>query len=92
MAGAGITQMQGVEPWMIEAFNALSHGSDLDLSPFLSCVSRDVSLPNTEAICRCHFLKRDGNDRPMVDRLATKVARQAVQLLHPAHPARGSPG
>jgi hypothetical protein len=83
MAGAGITQMQGVEPWMIEAFNGLSHGNDLDLAPFLSCISRDVSLPDTEAICRCHFLRRDGNDRPAVDRLAAKVAAQAIQYCIP---------
>jgi hypothetical protein len=83
MAGSGVTQMQGIEPWMTEAFNALSHGNDQDLAPFLSCVSRDVGLANTETVCRCHFLKRDGNDRPVVDRLAAKVAAQAIQYCIP---------
>lgn len=84
MTGSGITQMQGVEPWMIDAFKGLSRDKgDRDLSGVLTAVGETVDLEGTAARCRCHFVARDGNERIKVDALADKVARQALEYCTP---------
>jgi len=84
MAGSGIAQIQGVEPWMIDAFQGLSRDKgDRDLSGILTEVGETVDLEGTAARCRCHFVASDGNERIKVDALADKVARQALEYCTP---------
>lgn len=84
MAGTGITQTQGAERWMIDAFQGLSRDKgDRDLSGVLTVVGETVDLEGTAARCRCHFVASDGNARVKVDALADKVARQALEYCTP---------
>jgi hypothetical protein len=82
--GSGVTQIQGVEPWMIEVFQGLSRDKgDRDLKGVLTEVGETVDLEGTAARCRCHFVASDGNNRIKVDALADKVARQALEYCTP---------
>ena len=84
MAGPSITQIQGVEPWMIDALKGLSRDKgDRNLEGVLTEVGETMDLEGTAARCRCHFVASDGNNRVKVDALADKVARQALEYCTP---------
>jgi hypothetical protein len=76
-------EQSGVSPWLAEAFSRMPHAGPEDLGGLLVSVGETVVLDGTKASCRCHFIERDGNDRPRVKALAKKLAHQAVNFCIP---------
>lgn len=68
---------------MVDAMDRLARGQATDLSSFLVSVGTEVVLDETRAKCRCHFITRDGNDRPRVKALAKALAEYAVDYCIP---------
>jgi hypothetical protein len=73
----------GVQPWMADAVRGLARSESRDLNAQLTVVGDPIVLPDTRATCRCRFLTRDGNGRPMVDALAKRLAAQVVDFCIP---------
>lgn len=73
----------GIQPWMAEAVRRLARSENRDLRAQLTIVGEPITLPDTRATCRCRFLTRDGNGRPMVDALAKRLATQIVDFCIP---------
>lgn len=78
-----VLEENGVAPWLVEAFRRLPRAQPADLDGLLVTVGAPVTLDGTGANCRCHFLARDGNDRPRVEALAKALAHQAVNFCVP---------
>lgn len=74
---------QGVDPWLIEAFEDLVHSGDRDFDTWLTTVSKEVPIEDTKARCHCHFVARDGNDRPDVEGLAKWMSMQIANYCIP---------
>lgn len=73
----------GVASWLVEAIDELPRVSESDLDGLLVTVGDPVGLNETKANCRCHFIARDGNDRPRVNALAKTLAKHAVAFCIP---------
>lgn len=73
----------GVQPWMIDAVLNLARSTDRSLAAQLITVGEPTPLAGTGATCRCRFVNRDGNGRPMVDALGKRLAAQVVDFCIP---------
>lgn len=73
----------GVAPWLIEAIDQLPRVSGADLDGLLVTVGGPMVPDETKANCRCHFVARDGNNRPRVNALAKTLAKHAMAFCIP---------
>jgi hypothetical protein len=73
----------GVASWLLEAINQLPRASEGDLDGLLVTVGDPVTLDETRANCRCHFVARDANDRPRVKALTKTLAKHAMAFCIP---------
>jgi Cap4 SAVED domain len=62
---------------------SLVRGDAASLTPILTQVGSEVTLAETKACCRCHFVTFDPNGRPRVDALVEKLARQVSDYCIP---------
>lgn len=76
-------QRAGVKPWMVDAVAKLARADERSLAAQLTVVGDPVVIEATGATCRCRFVTRDGNGRPMVDALAKRLAGQVVDFCIP---------
>lgn len=73
----------GVETWLADAFATLAHGSDSTFESYLCSVGEPLVIAETSATARTHFVTRDGNGRPAINKLARKLANQVTNYCIP---------
>jgi hypothetical protein len=72
-----------VSDWLIDRIDALARGGPDELDTYLVAVGKAHAVDGTHTTCRCHFLTRDGNDRPRVVALAQRLAAATVDYCIP---------
>lgn len=83
MTTADILGGAGLDDWFASAVGRMVRGNAADLDPYLVSVGDSVILNGTKTNCRCHFVARDGNDRPRVKALAKRLSEQAIDYCIP---------
>ena len=73
----------GVQTWLVDAVSRLARDETRSLDAHLLSVGEPLTLENTRATCRCHYVRRDGNGRPRIQQLADKLAEQAIDYCIP---------
>lgn len=72
-----------VPAWLVAATDRLARSPSDTLDGLLVSVGEPVALGGTRATCRCHFVARDGNGRPRVHQLASRLAEGVVDYCIP---------
>lgn len=76
--------LPGVDRWLVDAVNRMVRGQGPgDLAGVLVSVGDEVVVDGTMARFRCHFLSRDGNDRPRVQYLGKLLAENVIDYCIP---------
>lgn len=70
-------------PVFSDLAKGLVRGNVDSVSAYLDTVGTPLSLPDTKATVRTHFIRRDPTGRPRVEALAKKLAVQAVEYCIP---------
>lgn len=73
----------GVSDWLVQAVADMARGNPDVLTGLLVSVGDPVTPAGTNASCRTHFVKKDGNGRPRVDALVNVLAQKAVDYCIP---------
>lgn len=76
-------QDAGVAQWLAEAVGRLARGAPETLAGLLLSVGDAVPLADTRATCRTHFVAKDGNGRPRIEALASRLAERALDYCIP---------
>lgn len=83
MTTADVLEGAGLDDWFVNAVDRMVRGTTADLDPYLVSVGDSIVLDGTRTNCRCHFVVRDGNDRPRVKALARCLSEQAIDYCIP---------
>ncbi|UFN43280.1 HamA C-terminal domain-containing protein [Nocardioides okcheonensis] len=74
---------QGVDEWLVDAVDAMARGRPENLAGLLVAVGEPVVHEGTRTTCRTHFVVKDGNGRPRIEKLADRLAQKAVDYCIP---------
>jgi Domain of unknown function (DUF1837). len=86
MAGADLAAKlseEGVDSWLVDALERVARTGDRSLDPYLSTVGEATVVAETQATCRCHFVRIDPQGRPRVTALVNMLANQVVDYCIP---------
>ena len=83
MTTADVLGGAGLDDWFVGAVDRMVRGATADLDPYLVSVGDAVVLDGTRTSCRCHFVARDGNDRPVVKALASGSQHRQSTIASP---------
>jgi hypothetical protein len=73
----------GVQPWLISMVGRMARDAQGLLDALLITVGQPVEITGTRAVCRTHFVRKDGNGRPRVKALAQHLAELVVDYCIP---------
>lgn len=73
----------GVQPWLISMVGRMARDDQGLLDALLISVGQPVEIAGTRAVCRTHFVRKDGNGRPRVKALAQHLAELVVDYCIP---------
>lgn len=86
MTATGITEQladAGIEPWLVGAVERLARNEGRSLDPYLQTVGDALVIEDTQATCRCHFVRIDPQGTPRVPALAKMLSDQVVDYCIP---------
>lgn len=71
------------DEWLIDAMKRLVRGESTSLESVLDTVGEPIALAGTRATARCHFVARDGNNRPQITKLAKFLEARVTDYCIP---------
>jgi hypothetical protein len=73
----------GVAPWLLDRVAQLAKSDGEAVDAVLVEVGRCITIGDTKACCRCHFVRVDPHGRPRVDALIQQLLNQVVDYCIP---------